>query len=135
MNLTKTAWDYKNLEKEDNLDAFLKIMRMLANFMTIPQIGQDFFSKKEIYFKDVLKKVKFILENKKDQHELVLCALSLLSNLCYFEKTVQISNNNDLELRTLKTSVLESITDFVIQTKNGEIQIEALRVLANLSRN
>ncbi len=36
MNITKTGWDYKNLEKEDTHDAFLKIMRMLANFMTIP---------------------------------------------------------------------------------------------------
>jgi hypothetical protein len=63
-NLTTNAWDFKTLEKENDSDALLKLMRLLANLMTIPQIGSDFVSKKENYFKDLLKKVKGLLDTK-----------------------------------------------------------------------
>lgn len=65
----------------------------------------------------------------------MLCALSLLSNLCFFEKTNSLLSPGDLELRTVKASVLDSLTDYVIQTGDQQIQIESLRVLANVSRN
>lgn len=35
-NLTTHAWDYKALEKENDSDALLKIMRLFANLFTIP---------------------------------------------------------------------------------------------------
>ena len=34
-NITNNAWDFKQIEKEKDVDAFQKILRMLANFMTI----------------------------------------------------------------------------------------------------
>ena len=34
--MTTTAWDYAPMSKENDSDAFLKIMRLLANLLTIP---------------------------------------------------------------------------------------------------
>lgn len=63
-NMTTTAWDYGSMAKENDSDALLKIMRLFANLLTIPQIGQDFATKKELYFKDLLKKLKGLLDTK-----------------------------------------------------------------------
>jgi len=49
-------------------------------------VGIDFIQKKEIYYKDVLKKVRNILEHKKNEDELILCTLSFMSNLSFYER-------------------------------------------------
>ena len=127
----------KQIEKEGDMEALMMMMRMMANLLTIEQIGLDFTQKKEIYYKDILKKTKFILENVKiaTHSELIISSLCLLSNLSFYEKNNQLLQMNNLELKKLKNDIIGCMLDFMVQADNSEVQIESLRILANFSRS
>ena len=65
--------------------------------------------------------------------ELVTCCLSWLANLIYYEKQAMIVK--DPEICKLQAEILTILPNHIIQAQNTEICNEALRVLANLSRN
>ena len=68
-----------------------------------------------------------------DQHqELIFCGLSLLANITFYDKT---AITTDFEFKNVQLELVNTVTDFSIQTKSEEICCEALRVVANLSRH
>ena len=38
-----TAWDYKKIKEESDIDCTIKIIRLMANLLTVPTIGQDIY--------------------------------------------------------------------------------------------
>ena len=49
--------------RSDN-DALIKIIRLLANLMTVEKIGIDFIANRMVYYKDILKKIKVFFSTK-----------------------------------------------------------------------
>ena len=37
------AWDYQHIKKESDIDCAIKIIRLVANLLTVPAIGQDIY--------------------------------------------------------------------------------------------
>lgn len=46
------------------MDAMIKIIRLIANLMTVEEIGLDLIKNKNSFYKDIIKKLKLILQNK-----------------------------------------------------------------------
>ena len=45
-------------------EALMKIIRLIANLLTVEEIGNDIVIKKGIYYKDLVKKLKMLLTKK-----------------------------------------------------------------------
>ena len=62
--------------------------------------------------------------------EFILNAISCITNLLYYDLP-----QNELLNADIRIEIFKSIKLFILATKNEEIQIEAVRVLSNLSRH
>ena len=60
------GWDYQVMKKESDVEALVKIIRLLANLFTITEIGTDIYVNRGIQFRDMVKKLKILLERKGD---------------------------------------------------------------------
>jgi hypothetical protein len=67
----------------------IKIIRLIANLVTVDEIGNDLLQTKSVYFKDLLKKLRHIIGNKsiEKDSEMIQCSLSCLANLLFFDKS------------------------------------------------
>lgn len=54
----------KVIKNRSDNDALIKLVRLLANLMTVEKIGTDFIINRMAYFKDILRKTKAILSFK-----------------------------------------------------------------------
>lgn len=134
MGISVAAWDYQAMKKESDVDALVKIIRLLANLFTVNEIGQDIYVNRAAHFKDLVRKLKELLEKKCSlaQHaDLIVCSLSCMANALYYDREVLLSN---LEYKTTKAQLVPLLGNFVVQAENEEICCEGLRVLSNLSR-
>ena len=64
MGISTMAWDYQVMKKENDIEALVKIIRLIANLLTINEIGMDIYVNKGIQFRDLIKKLKILLEKK-----------------------------------------------------------------------
>ena len=62
--------------------------------------------------------------------EFILNAISCVTNILYYDTA-----NEPLISHELRAKVFHSFKDFLLETRNEEIQIETVRVLSNLSRH
>lgn len=53
--LIKCFFNYRS-----DTDALIKLIRLLANLMTVEKIGTDFITNRMVYYKDILKKIKIV---------------------------------------------------------------------------
>ncbi|KRX07299.1 Armadillo-type fold [Pseudocohnilembus persalinus] len=135
MNITNTGWDFKQLQKENDVEALIKIIRLIANLLTVEDIGQDLIKNKNMYYKDLIKKLKQLIHGKDIQlhQELIVCSLSCLANLTFYEK--QPLPTTDFEFKNSKLELIVSLGNYIMQIDNEDICCEALRVISNLSRH
>lgn len=61
MGISTMAWDYQVMKKESDVEALVKIIRLIANILTVNEIGMDIYINKGIQFKDLIKKLKILL--------------------------------------------------------------------------
>lgn len=67
----------------------MKIIRLLANLFTVNEIGQDIYLNRGNHFKDLIKKLKELLEKKCSivQHaDLIVCSLSCMANALFYDR-------------------------------------------------
>lgn len=121
--------------KQDDKDVLNKIIRLLANIFTDEKSAVDFIKKNYDEYKFLLRKLRFFMNENEvmDNSELLICVLSCISNILYFDKPglTQV----DFELQTLKQDLTSAIGYIILQPKQEEILIEGLRVISNLSRS
>lgn len=89
MGISVAAWDYQVMKKESDVDALVKIIRLLANLFTVNEIGQDIYMNKGLHFKGMIKRLKDLLEKKCSivQHaDLIICSLSCMANALYYDR-------------------------------------------------
>jgi ABC-type transporter Mla maintaining outer membrane lipid asymmetry ATPase subunit MlaF len=96
------------MKKESDIDALVKIIRLIANLFTVNEIGQDIYVNRGIHFKDLIRKLKELLEKKCNlvQHaDLIVCNLSCMANALFYDREVLMSNTL-LCRSTMKRSVV-----------------------------
>lgn len=64
MGLSLAAWDYQHIKKESDVDCAIRIVRLIANLFTLAPIGQDIYANHAPTYRDLVKKLKAILERK-----------------------------------------------------------------------
>jgi hypothetical protein len=122
------------MKKESDIDALVKIIRLIANLFTVNEIGQDIYVNRGIHFKDLIRKLKELLEKKCNlvQHaDLIVCNLSCMANALFYDREVLMSN---MDYKTTKSQLVPLLGNFIVQVDNEEVCCEGLRVLSNLSR-
>ena len=105
-------------------DVVIKIIRVVANMSISNEVGQQVAAIPEVYdnLTDILA-TRTISENE----ELILSTLATLNNLTYYPVESESKAEQDL-------AVYSRVEDF-IACPNTEAQIEASRVLGNLTRS
>ena len=61
MGISTMAWDYQVMKKQSDIEALVKIIRLIANLFTVNEIGMDIYLNKGIQFRDFIKKLKILL--------------------------------------------------------------------------
>lgn len=79
MGLSMAAWDYQHIKKESDIDCAIRIIRLIANLFTVPAIGQDIYVNYGNCYKELLRKLKTLLQ-KKSNIEKSSVRLYLFSN-------------------------------------------------------
>ncbi|XP_050309639.1 armadillo repeat-containing protein 2 isoform X2 [Anthonomus grandis grandis] len=110
-------------------DVMIKVIRVIANVVINPEIGQLLNEKFGNRLIDEFLKVLISNPFKKNQ-ELVLSILSTLNNLSYYY-------SSDLELDVFhvkQIDIAEGIMEYT-RSRNSDCIIETMRILGNLSRS
>lgn len=55
------AWDYTTMKKESDVEALMKIIRLIANIFTVPEIGQSVYRDYSANYRDLIKTLKMLL--------------------------------------------------------------------------
>lgn len=58
------AWDYQAIKKESDIEAIIKIIRLIANIFTVNEIGRDIYMNDSGSYRELMKKLKGLLEKK-----------------------------------------------------------------------
>lgn len=64
-------------------------MRLVANLFTVPAIGQDIYLNDAASYRELIRKLKSILEKKSNlekSSELIATILSCLTNVLYYDR-------------------------------------------------
>ena len=61
MGLSMAAWDYQHIKKESDIDCAIRIIRLMANLLTVPSIGEDIYMNHSNCYRELLKKLKKLL--------------------------------------------------------------------------
>jgi len=88
MGITHTSWDFKIMKAESDLEALIKLIRLIGNLLTVENIGYDVITNKQNIYRELIKRLVVLLTNKEiaKESELIFCCLSCLANGTYFEK-------------------------------------------------
>lgn len=127
-----TSFDF--LQQSDK-DVLNKVIRLLANMFTDQEASIDFITNRYEDYKFMLRKLKYFMNENEVQNnsELLVCVLSCISNVLYYD--TELITKNDFELSSLKYELVVATGYIILQPKKEEILIEGLRVISNLSRN
>lgn len=55
------AWDYQAMKKESDIEALIKIIRLIANIFTVSNIGQDIYMNDSKSYRDLVFKLSSLL--------------------------------------------------------------------------
>ena len=61
MGISMAAWDYQAMKKESDVEAIIKIIRLIANIFTVSESGQDIYVNDSKSFKELVIKLKNLL--------------------------------------------------------------------------
>jgi len=61
MGLSMAAWDYQHIKKESDIECTIRIIRLIANLLTVPTIGQDIYMNQPNCYRELTKKLKSLL--------------------------------------------------------------------------
>jgi hypothetical protein len=88
--------------KQTDKDVLNKVIRLLANIFTDEKSAMDFIKSRFSEYKFMLKKLRFFMNENEvvNNSELLICVLSCISNILYFDKPGLSAN--DFELQSLK---------------------------------
>ncbi|KAM3134604.1 hypothetical protein pb186bvf_013246 [Paramecium bursaria] len=128
------AWDFQILKQEKNIDALIRIIRLIANLLTVEQIGLDLMQNNLPIYKTLISKLLKLLQKFsqiQQNAELISCTLCCLCNATFYEKQSLL---NDFEFKNSKLELIPQLGHFIIQNEDQEICCDGLRVLSNLSR-
>jgi hypothetical protein len=116
-------------------DTLVKLIRLIANICTDEQYMQTVLSScgKDL-IRDYMTHMISALERKKiaKSEEFILNAVSCSTNLLFYDAS---SNENELFTQSLRLRIFNATKMYILETSNEELQIEAVRVLSNLSRH
>lgn len=73
MGLSMAAWDYQAIKKESDIEAIIKIIRLIANIFTVNEIGKDIYMNDSASYKELIKKMKTLLEKKSNIEKSSVC--------------------------------------------------------------
>ena len=60
------AWDLPAMKKQSDIEALMKIVRLIANLFTVPEIGQKIYRDYSDNYRQLIKNLKMLLEKKSD---------------------------------------------------------------------
>ena len=116
-------------------DTLVKLIRLIANICTDEQYMQTVLSScgKDL-IRDYTTQMISALERKKiaKSEEFILNAVSCSTNLLFYDAS---SSENELFTQSLRLRIFNATKMYILETSNEELQIEAVRVLSNLSRH
>lgn len=72
------AWDYQAIKKESDIEAIIKIIRLIANIFTVNEIGKDIYMNDSASYKELIKKMKTLLEKKSNIEKSSVCLFFIL---------------------------------------------------------
>lgn len=61
MGISMAAWDYTTMKKESDVEALMKIIRLIANIFTVSEIGQSVYRDYSANYRDLIKTLKMLL--------------------------------------------------------------------------
>jgi hypothetical protein len=84
--------------------------------------------------RDYMTQMILAVERKKiaKSEEFILNAVSCATNLLFYDAS---SNEGELFTQALRLRIFNATKLYILETSNEELQIEAVRVLSNLSRH
>lgn len=116
-------------------DTLVKLIRLIANICTDEQYMQTVLSScgKDL-IRDYMTHMIAAVERKKiaKSEEFILNAVSCSTNLLFYDTS---SNESELFNNALRLRIFNATKMYILETSNEELQIEAVRVLSNLSRH
>ncbi len=116
-------------------DTLVKLIRLIANICTDEQYMQTVLSScgKDL-IRDYMTHMIAAVERKKiaKSEELILNAVSCSTNLLFYDAS---TNESELFNNALRLRIFNATKMYILETSNEELQIEAVRVLSNLSRH
>lgn len=79
MGISMAAWDLPAMKKESDVEALMKIIRLIANLFTEAEIGQHVYREHADHYRQLIKSLKMLLAKKSDIEKYNVSHL-LLSN-------------------------------------------------------
>ena len=64
MGITHTSWDFKIMKAESDLEALIKLIRLIGNLLTVENIGYDVITNKQNIYRELIKRLVVLLTNK-----------------------------------------------------------------------
>ena len=114
---------------EDNL---IKIIRLIANLSTDDTFTSKHLKSQQEKLNLFMSKLVESVQRKSIQksEEFLFNAISCCTNIMFYDVP-----HNQLLTQQLRVSMFQSIKPYILSTQNEELQVEAVRVLSNLSRH
>ena len=69
MGITHTSWDFKIMKAESDLEALIKLIRLIGNLLTVENIGYDVITNKQNIYRELIKRLVVLLTNKERKRE------------------------------------------------------------------
>ena len=100
--------------KQSDKDVLNKVIRLLANIVTDERSAVDFIKSRFGEYKFMLKKLRFFMNENEvvNNSELLICVLSCISNILYFDKPGLSAN--DFELQSIKQDLTSAIAYIIL---------------------
>jgi uncharacterized membrane protein YgaE (UPF0421/DUF939 family) len=64
MGVSMAAWDYQAMRKESDVEALMKMIRLIANLFTVPEIGNHLYREKPEQYRQLVKQLAKVLEKR-----------------------------------------------------------------------
>lgn len=131
-NMLKSFANFDPLN-EDPKKVLNKVIRLMTNLFTIEEPATHFISQRFASYKQLLKKLKFFMNDKDLIHhsELLQSVLNCITNILFYDKPHLAQN--DFELASIKNDLAGAVSYIALQPQDEEILIDGLRVISNLS--
>lgn len=116
----------------NNEEALVKIIRLLANITTEEKYTSKHLKLHQSTVQQYVDLLLAVLAKKSLSHneEFILNAISCITNILFYDVPSQPLISEETRIVLFK-----QLNQFILATQNEEVQIEAVRVLSNLSRH